>query len=470
MTYVEREQELPYPTIEESTAAKEPSQVKEQLSFLFYGNGSSSVATLTPDRLGTFQDSLRAPIHRWFKYPAGFSYKLVEAFIEDYGLGAESWLLDPFAGCGTTPVVAKQRGVNSVGIEAHPFVHWVACVKCFWEFDVAQLHQDMHRLLTHLHHLPDFPGDEGNANFPELIHKCYSPENLWVLKCIRDSIAAFASTEQAADFFRLALTDTLRGASKAGTGWPYIAPSKYHEKNERPALEVFSQTVQGMVRDLGIVLAEHTLSSVQTRLLLMDTRQPYPIEPESVDLAITSPPYLNNYDYADRTRLEMYFFGWADTWRDITIQVRDKLIIAATTQIRRGEFGKNPLNGDLQELEPKLYRELSSKVSQLSENRLHKGGKKSYDLMVAGYFNDMLEVLRQVYRVMKRGSTFVLVLGDSAPYGVHIPTEQYLGRIGLAVGFRRYRLQNLRGRGDKWGHNPQRHKVMLKEGLLFLEK
>lgn len=42
------------------------------------------------------------------------------------------------------------------------------------------------------------------------------------------------------------------------------------------------------------------------------------IPPNSIDLLITSPPYLNNYDYADRTRLEMYFFGWAHSWRDIT--------------------------------------------------------------------------------------------------------------------------------------------------------
>lgn len=28
-------------------------------------------------RLGTFQDCLKAPVHRWFKYPAGFSYKLM---------------------------------------------------------------------------------------------------------------------------------------------------------------------------------------------------------------------------------------------------------------------------------------------------------------------------------------------------------------------------------------------------------
>jgi len=63
-----------------------------------------------------------------------------------------------------------------------------------------------------------------------------------------------------------------------------------------------------------------------------------------------------------------------------------------------------------------------------------------------------------------------MVLGDSAPYGVYIPTEEYLGRLALAVGFRDYRVQNLRERGGKWGRNPQRHKVMLKEGILWLRK
>jgi hypothetical protein len=445
-------------------------QVREQLALPLYPTASPTMFGLTPERLGTFQDSLRAPIHRWFKYPAGYSYRLVEALIEDYGLDAMSWLLDPFVGSGTTSIVAKQLGVNSVGIEAHPFVHWVAKVKCLWEYDMGQLHRSIQRLLTHLHHMPDFPGEESLSEFPPLVRKCYSDKNLWALKYIRDSIEACSPTPEIADFFRLALTDTLRTASKAGTGWPYIAPSKYHEKNERPALEVFAQTVQGMYRDLGTVLAKRRAAYVETRLLLMDARQPYPIEPESIDLAVTSPPYLNNYDYADRTRLEMYFWGWARSWRDITEKVRDKLIIAATTQIRRSSFEENPVSPAIRMLEPTLYYELADKVSQLKERRLYKGGKKSYDLMVAGYFNDMLLIIQQVYRVLKPQAAFVMVLGDSAPYGVYIPTEEYLGRLALAVGFRDYRVQNLRERGGKWGRNPQRHKVMLKEGILWLRK
>ena len=32
---------------------------------------------------GSFKDSLRAPIHRWFTYPAGYSYKFVESEIRN---------------------------------------------------------------------------------------------------------------------------------------------------------------------------------------------------------------------------------------------------------------------------------------------------------------------------------------------------------------------------------------------------
>jgi DNA modification methylase len=443
--------------------------VREQLTFDFYDT-RAPVRESSAERLGTFQDNLRAPIHRWFKYPAGFSYRLVEALMDDRGLVPGNWILDPFVGCGTTAVVAKERGVNSIGIEAHPFVWWVARVKCFWEYDMSSLHRSMLTLIRHLHQAR---WDEVGTvdKYPALVHKCYSPANLQKLDFIRETIYQLDCPDEERDFFLLALTDTLRTASRAGAGWPYIAPSKYHEKQERDAIEAFCQQVQAMYKDLLVVQGRRQLHVRSECLLLqMDARDPYPVEPESIDLAVTSPPYLNNYDYADRTRLEMYFLGWARSWRDITEQVRDRLIVAATTQIRRSAFPDHPLSDDVREVAPRVYAELSDKIHQLEERRRHKGGKKSYDLMVAGYFNDMLQVLKQVYRVLKKGSEFVLVLGDSAPYGVHIPTEEYLGELGLGVGFREYRIQPLRTRGEKWGHNPQRHKVMLKESLLTLFK
>lgn len=428
--------------------------------------------TQVPDtaRLGTFQDCLKAPVHRWFKYPAGFSYKLVEVFIDELGLTGHHWILDPFAGCGTVNVVAKQRGVNAVGIEAHPFVHWVATVKCFWEFDMARLQRKVVELVQAVRYpAPELLREQDLSEFPPLLHKCFSEDNLRRLRFIRETISSFDLTPQERDLLLLALADTLRTTTRAGAGWPYIAPSKYHAKQEQDAVAVFCETAQMFVQDLLIVRASRAREDVTCQVLLHDARQPYPLE-EEIDLAITSPPYLNNYDYADRTRLELYFLGWARSWREITEQIRERLIISATTQIRRSDLRTERLNEGLQAASPSVYTELQAKVAQLSEIRHHKGGKKSYDRMVTGYFNDMFEVLQQVYRVLRPGAPFILVLGDSAPYGVHIPTDRYLGEFALGIGFRDYTIQPLRRRGEKWRANPQRHNVPLQEIILTLWK
>jgi len=431
----------------------------------------SDIKSLDIKRLGTFQDCLRAPVHRWFKYPAGFSYRLVEMLINEFRLTQSHWILDPFVGSGTVSVVAKQKGVNSVGMEAHPFAHWVARVKCFWEFDMKRLHRKLTDLLTYVNSPSPYDLHQQDlTEFPELLHKCFSEQNLRKLRFLRETIKSFDLLPEERDFFLLALVDTLRTATKAGAGWPYIAPSKYHEKQERDAITVFRETASMFYQDLVTVHNKWCSLPVACELFLHDARRPYPLNEASIDLVITSPPYLNNYDYADRTRLELYFLGWAKSWHDITTQVRERLIISSTTQVRRTEFDDEPLNYELENIAPTVYKELKTKISQLSHIRNKKGGKKSYDLMVAGYFNDMLQVLKQVYRVLKPESPFVLVLGDSAPYGVHIPTDVYLSEIALGLGFQRYTIQTLRKRGEKWRNNPQRHHIALQEVLLTLRK
>ena len=109
-------------------------------------------------------------------------------------------------------------------------------------------------------------------------------------------------------------------------------------------------------------------------------------------------------------------------------------------------------------------------MSRLSELRKIKGGKKSYDRLVAGYFNDMYEILSDTLAVMKPNSSAVFVLGDSAPYGVHIPTDEFIGKIGKGVGFKDFKVEVLRLRGGKWRNNPQRHSVELRESIVTLTK
>ncbi|MBM4161569.1 MAG: hypothetical protein FJ217_10785 [Ignavibacteria bacterium] len=421
---------------------------------------------------GTFKDSLRAPVHRWFKYPAGYSYKFVEAKMKMAGITARHWVFDPFVGSGTTLVEAKRHNVNSIGIEAHPFVAWVAKVKTNWNIDPEEIVSAYNTIIQRARDLANL-GDTLTREIPELVHKCYSNRNLVALTAIRDAIKECVRRPDVADFLNMALTDTLRNASKAATGWPYVSPSRIHAKvEEREAFPEFRVQVDRMLDDIQFMRMHYGMNHAKCNVLEGDARENHnEVRRGTVDLALTSPPYLNNYDYADRTRLETYFFGWYRSWGEITERVRDRLMMSATTQVRRAAFEDySRLRHTMAELDKKLLFELQEKVQLMGERRKEKGGKKSYDCMVAGYFSDMVQVFKNVYDSLKTGACFVLVLGDSAPYGVHIPTDLYLARIGKAIGFSKSSLEVLRTRGDKWHNNPQRHKVKLREAILTLTK
>ncbi len=212
-----------------------------QLSLPF-GSSSESVQAGTPysgRELGTFKDSLRAPIHRWFRYPAGYSFRFVDESLDLFGVTPGEWVYDPFSGTGTTLICAKQKGINSYGVEAHSFVHWVAEVKLYWEYDYRHLGRAIDAFLKTawktVTNAASRPTVEGV--FPELVYKCYHPSDLEKLYTLRELVTNEIEDARFRDFLKLALTDTLRGAAAAGTGWPYISPRK--NTGDQPPQECF---------------------------------------------------------------------------------------------------------------------------------------------------------------------------------------------------------------------------------------
>lgn len=418
-------------------------------------------------KYGTFKDNLQSPIHRWFTYPAGYSYRLIEKKIADHSLGQGHRIGDPFVGAGTTCLTAKLSGISSVGTEAHPFVYDIARSKIEYEHDTDHLFDEAERIrwLAAEYYAAGNKPD----GWPGLIYKCFTEDNLCRLGSLRLAVEGLENGYQ--PFFKTALTATLRDSASAGTGWPYIAPSKYAEKKtSKDAFVEFEKRCASMIKDIKLVMDSDRPDS-DHQLFMGDARKFSDYSgKESLDMVITSPPYLNNYDYADRTRMETYFWGIYENWGEITKNVRDRLIIAATTQIRRGEMQDAARLKNVASVSPRAHQTLTKAIKQLSEERMNKSGKKSYDLMVAGYFEDMIKVIVEVFRSLRKGAQFILIVGDSAPYGVHIATEELIADMAIDAGFSGASIEMLRTRGDKWAGNSQRHKVPLKESIVTLVK
>jgi len=418
----------------------------------------------------TFSDNMDEPVHRWIRFPAGFSAELVRRTFRIFSIDLKNVVLDPFAGSGTLNVEAKRRGIDNIGVEAHPLLVKIARVKVNWELDTGSLRNIAESLFSILRQ--DFSLGEHKKvsvdDVPELLHKVYDAETLQKLYYVRQVIDSSVSEDDVKEFFEFALLGILRKTTSVDVGWPYILPKKIKRKPQ-DVYQAFVEQVTLMIRDLETVKKEAPRKAHVT-IYESDARNMKEVENESVDFIFTSPPYLNNYDYADRTRLELYFLGWCRTWGEITEKIRKRLVIASTTQIVRSEMTMMKPS----DLIPEDVRgELMKKVTELRYERSRHRGEKDYDLMTLGYMNDMAKALKEMARVLKPNKYAIMILGDSAPYGVYIPTHEYLGKIGVNVGFSEYRTVLLRKRGHKWKYireTHRRHGVELGEYMLILKK
>lgn len=410
------------------------------------------------ERTGTFTDNMKLPIHRWFRYSAGFSATWVEGVIAEL---EPKIVLDPFAGSGTVCIAADKLGVDSYGIEAHPFVYRLAQGKLSWDihtYEFLSAIAEIKNLAASLQ--PKFPD-----KMPVLLSKCYTEEVLIYLFKIRQAYLELAPTlsEELQSLTFLAISATLRLSSYVGTAqWQYILPNKRKAKISKP-LDALDTQVALMLEDMRYMQCLRTAS--QATLIKEDARILEGIPDKSIDLVITSPPYANNYDYADATRLEMTFWGEVNSWGDLHDTVRKFLIRSSSQHVSKDRLKLDALIAD-PILEP-IRDELIPVCKELEKVRETKAGNKAYHTMIAAYFIDMGSVFHALRRVTTSDCKICFVIGDSAPYGVYVPVEQWFGKLANEAGFCLWSFEKIRERNVKWKN--RKHNIPLHEGRLWLE-
>lgn len=400
---------------------------------------------------------MRLPVHRWFRYSAGFSAEWAERTIAAHRALGPLTVLDPFAGSGTTLLAAGALGVASFGIEAHPFVARVARAKLRCRSDPDAYLALVERVLRAA------PGIRAEIDaYPALIRDCFADEALAVLDALRRAWLDCADGSPASELVWLTLVCTLRPASHAGTApWQYVLPAR-RKRGVLPPAEVFARVARTVADDMRAVRAQ---GSAPAALLLGDARACADLPDRAVNLILTSPPYPNNYDYADATRLEMSFFGEIAGWGDLQRTVRRYLIRSCSQHMPVHACDLGVLLA-APELAP-IGEQIARVCDALAAVRLERRGKKTYHLMVAAYFLDMARVWQALRRVSARPAAVCFVIGDSAPYGVHVPVMDWLGALALAAGFRSWRFERTRDRNVKWRN--RKHRVPLCEGRLWVE-
>ncbi|HVA80591.1 MAG TPA: DNA methyltransferase [Candidatus Binataceae bacterium] len=403
-----------------------------------------------------FVGNMSRPVHRWFRYSAGFPAEWVQQVIEDSVQQGDVRVLDPFAGCATTLLAAEGAGVQSFGVEAHPFVYRIARAKLAWRSDADAYRAKAAEIMEIAASLqPDIEG------YPPLIRNCYGTSALQKLDVLRQAYETTRDDSPASDLVWLTLMAILRRVSPVGTAqWQYVLPKK-QKRSPQEVLRAFRECSAMIHADMKL---GEKIAGPRSVLFHADARKCGDISPRSINLVITSPPYPNNFDYADATRLEMSFMGEVNRWADLQDAVRRHLVVSCSQHVNERAVNLDQVLS-APELEP-IRSELAIVCHQLAEIRTSRSGRKNYHLMIACYFRDMALVWNALRRVCASPSRLCFVIGDSAPYGIYVPVVPWLAALALNAGFGSHSFEKLRERNVKWKN--RKHRVPLLEGMLWV--
>ena len=161
-------------------------------------------------------------MHRWFRYSAGFSAAWVREVIEREKEKGRRRVLDPFAGSGTVALESELCQVESIGVEAHPFVARIAQAKMNWR-------QSPNAFTTYALSILEEAKKEKveREAYPVLMGKCFPPETLGRLEALRGRLERRADGSPLSELSWLALCAILRECSPVGTAqWQYVLPNK----------------------------------------------------------------------------------------------------------------------------------------------------------------------------------------------------------------------------------------------------
>lgn len=370
----------------------------------------------------TFRDTRARAVHRWFGYVEGFSTDYLATTLDEFAGGSTS-IYDPFGGAGTALLEASQRGLSSFFAEANPFMAFVSDTKVnagHWAATNRELARDV---LQHFRDAITHPSFVSEARRVDLtpVHAAFANRSFFDDQHLRELVSSLRLADslktvapEVASLARLACAANIVGASHM-TRRADLRRRKPDEYKTRvvDVPTAIASTIGDMLVDLESLAPRRATHQVADDCRALPARYD-----GSFDLAITSPPYLNGTNYVRNTKLELTLLGFVQSETGLAA-LRELGICAGITQASTSR----PVSHTIDAVEP-----VARSLDQCAADR-------RIPHLVRSYFSDMLDVLQAVYRSLKPGKLFVLDIGDSKFYGIHVPTDRLLVSIAESVGF-----------------------------------
>jgi tRNA G10 N-methylase Trm11 len=285
--------------------------------------------------------------HWIYPYKGKFHPQMIRALLNIIGLNQEDTVLDPFIGSGTTAVEAQLLGINCIGIDISPLCVLQSKVKTESIDMLAQI-----------------------IEWKEEITKRIKPSLFNLEGKTIDSTIDLISDEKVKNFYRMAKLVAISDNARRGKDF-----SNAFLKNLELMIASVKDYVE-IVKKLGLKLGKVNIKTGDARDL--------PLDNESVDGILTSPPYSIALDYVTNDAHSLKELGYNLS------EIREKFI---------GVRGK---------------------------------GRTRIDL----YNEDMKKSLEEMFRVLKPKKYAVIVIGNATYMGQEVKTVEFTIYYAEKIGFK----------------------------------
>jgi DNA modification methylase len=356
--------------------------------------------------------------HGIHKFPAKFFPELPRYLIRKYSNEGDR-VLDPMCGSGTTLLEAMLNKRVGIGVDIDPIARLITKVKTtpinpgpltLASDSLLEKIQELSQDETYRPHIPDF-NYRDNWFRPHVLHE---------LAIIRDSIESVPNQgKEIVDFFRVVLSSIIRYVSNADPHCTRTVLRKKVVKKIDPG-NTITRFTQTLTRQL-LAMNDFTsiVNTLDTGRVLFSEGNALKtsLEDDSIDLAVTSPPYINAVDYPRTHQLEMYWLGLLGDGP--LSHVKRKYI--GTETVYKDEYRDLRVSG-LETLDPILER------IYLQDPR------RSF--IVYKFFEDMKLQLVEMMRVLKPGGRYCIAIGNNLIRGVEVRSDEILSEIATTlIGF-----------------------------------
>lgn len=395
--------------------------------------------------------------HNFHSFPAKFPPQLPRKFIE--GLTAPGdVVLDPMMGSGTTVLEAYLSGRHGVGFDIDPLALILTNAKVTPLNGrlVAQIGNEISEraeraVRERRNELEKALESRWDPKTRDFIDYWFTPETQIDLLALITEIEQIEDVKIRAFFelafsaiiitksggvslaFDLAHTRPHRAKVVIGRTGEVVLRGELTDSSSR-RIKLLTKTLRSPFREFGRRveqnlggLPESESDRIQPYLkgllepeperiepyIALGNAQGLPLDDKSVDLIVTSPPYISNA--IDYMRAHKFSLVWMGYLIDELGQKRNEYI-----------GGEAVTDFDFEDL-PARTRQVVADIADRDEKKgrvLHR------------YFSEMTRTLREMFRVLKPGKAAIVVIGSSVMRSRDTETHTCLAEIGQQTGFR----------------------------------